>query len=118
MGTTTRSTLVLMNIPFTKLFKKSEGADERIEALEKVIEHELGRVDKLAQERTLLANERTMLAYQRTSISLFLLAVALVQFTNDPLLERLGILVFFLGVGLIVFGLVHFQTRQRRIRRY
>jgi putative membrane protein len=107
-----------MNLPFFS-FKKFKKADDtpsdRLDMIEQAVESGLNRVDKLARERTLLANERTLLAYQRTSISLFLLALALIQFTNDRFLARLGYLVFFLGISIVAFSLVHFQTKQDRI---
>ncbi len=108
-----------MNLPFFKLkLRKNATADERIDVLEEAIEKELGRVDKLARERTLLANERTMLAYQRTAISLFLLAVALIQFARDPMMRRLGFLFFFSGIAVITYSVIHFQSKQRRINSY
>jgi putative membrane protein len=107
-----------MNLPFITLFRKSATHDERIDALEEVIEHELNRVDRLARERTLLANERTMLAYQRTSISLFLLAVALIQFATDKFLVRMGYMIFFCGIALVAYSLLHFHLNQHKIKTY
>lgn len=108
-----------MNLSFFKLRRKADATTaERMDVLEEVIEKELGRVDKLARERTLLANERTMLAYQRTSISLFLLAVALIQFASEPMIRRLGFLFFFVGIAVVTYSVIHFQSKQRRIKSY
>ena len=42
--------------------------------------------DYLALDRTLLANERSFLAYLRTSITVFIAAISLIKFFDEPYL--------------------------------
>jgi putative membrane protein len=110
-----------MNLPFFsfKKFKKStDTPQDRLDMIEQVVETGLNRVDKLARERTMLANERTLLAYQRTAISMFLLSIALIQLTNDQFLARIGVLLFFVAIALVVVSFVSFQVRHHRIETY
>lgn len=75
----------------------------------------LGRVDRLAMQRTLLANERTLLAYVRTSVSLVLLGAALVQFFTHRSFLIMGIIFVALGVAVMFYGFKSHLQRQEKI---
>lgn len=75
----------------------------------------LGRVDRLAMQRTLLANERTLLAYVRTSVSLVLLGVALVQFFSSTTSLASGIVFVALGIAFLLYGMRSHVVRQNTI---
>lgn len=74
---------------------------------------------KLAQERTILANERNTLAYIRTGFSSFLLGFGLIEFLGEDIrFIYLGWGTIALGVILIIFGLVYYPLRKRKIKSY
>ena len=81
------------------------------------ITHEAAESQKrLAQERTILANERTSLAYIRTGFSAFLLGFGLVEFVEDDVrFTYLGWAIIAFGFLLILFGLVYYPLRKRKI---
>jgi len=77
----------------------------------------LCRSDILARERTLLANERTMLAYMRTAFAAFLFGIAMIRFFDGGgLLFYTGLFSVAIGFLFLIFGIVYFPFRNRRIR--
>jgi uncharacterized membrane protein YidH (DUF202 family) len=74
---------------------------------------------KLAQERTILANERNTLAYVRTGFGAFALGIALIKLFEEHIkYVYAGYGATVLGVVLILFGLVYYQLRKKRILKY
>ncbi|MBI2664279.1 DUF202 domain-containing protein [Candidatus Woesearchaeota archaeon] len=73
----------------------------------------------LARERTLFANERTMLAHVRTAFASFLFGIAIIKlFEQFALSLYLGSAAIIAGLIFLVFGLVYYPIRNRRIRKY
>lgn len=78
---------------------------------EKLISHK-----KLAQERTILANERNSLAYIRTGFACFALGAALIKlFENSMSYVYGGYFSIFIGVSFIIFGVIYYPIRKKRI---
>jgi putative membrane protein len=74
---------------------------------------------KLAQERTILANERNMLAYVRTGFASFVLGIALIKlFDTHIKYVYAGYGALALGLILIIFGVVFYPLRKKRILSY
>jgi len=70
----------------------------------------------LAQERTLLANERNTLAYIRTGFSAFVLGIASLKFfEGDIFFLYAGWVAVVVGVLFILFGLVYYPLRKKRL---
>lgn len=79
----------------------------------------LGSHKRLAQERTIMANERNTLAYIRTGFSSFVLGIALIElFTKDLVFVYGGWLAIFMGLALILFGLIYYPIRKKKIKSY
>lgn len=73
----------------------------------------------LAQERTNLANERNTLAYIRTGFSAFLLGIGLIKlFENKNFIIYSGWGIIILGLIFIIFGLIYYPIRKRKIKSY
>lgn len=77
-------------------------------------------LNTLALERTLLANERTMLAHIRTAGAAFLFGLALLKlFENQSAsIKHLAIASFIMGAGFLLFGVIYYPIRNKRIRTY
>ncbi len=74
---------------------------------------------KLAQERTILANERNTLAYVRTGFSSFVLGIALIKLFEEHIkYVYAGYFSLFVGIILILLGLIYYPLRKRRILSY
>ena len=72
--------------------------------------------DHLARDRTVLANERTFLAYIRTSLALLASGAAVLKFfADDPRLQRLGLALLVIGVGVALLGAWRFGIVARRL---
>jgi uncharacterized membrane protein YidH (DUF202 family) len=73
----------------------------------------------LAQERTILANERNTLAYIRTGFSAFVLGIAAIKlFESDGFLLYAGWIAVVIGILFIIFGIVYYPIRKKRIKSY
>jgi uncharacterized membrane protein YidH (DUF202 family) len=73
----------------------------------------------LAQERTILANERNTLAYIRTGFSAFVLGIATIKlFEDDGFFLYAGWIAVAVGILFIVFGVVYYPIRKKRIKLY
>jgi len=73
----------------------------------------------LAQERTILANERNTLAYVRTGFSAFVLGIAAIKlFEEDSFFLYVGGAAAVSGVLFIIFGVVYYPIRKKRIKSY
>ena len=73
----------------------------------------------LAQERTILANERNTLAYIRTGFSAFVLGIAAIKlFEDDVFFLYTGWVTVVIGILFIIFGIVYYQIRKKRIKSY
>lgn len=74
---------------------------------------------QLAQERTILANERNTLAYIRTGFSAFVLGVAAIKlFESDGFFLYAGWIAVVIGILFIIFGLVYYSARKKKIKSY
>ena len=74
---------------------------------------------KLAQERTILANERNSLSYVRTGFASFALGIGFVKLFEEHIkYVVIGYLALFVGIIIIIFGLVYYQIRKKRIMSY
>lgn len=74
---------------------------------------------KLAQERTILANERNTLAYTRTGFASFALGAALIKvFEENIRYVYAGYFSLGIGIILIIFGLVYYPLRKKKILSY
>lgn len=75
-----------------------------------------GTIEKeLSEERTLLSNERTLLSYIRTSFAIIVAGIAILGFFREGVANILGFAVLFAGVILLVFGIVYYLTRKKKI---
>jgi len=73
----------------------------------------------LAQERTILANERNALAYIRTGFSAFVLGIAAIKlFEDNGFFLYAGWIAVVIGLLFIIFGLVYYPIRKKRIKSY
>jgi len=73
----------------------------------------------LAQERTILANERNTLAYIRTGFSAFVLGIAAIKlFEDNRFFIYAGWIAVVIGLLFIIFGLVYYPIRKKRIKSY
>jgi uncharacterized membrane protein YidH (DUF202 family) len=74
---------------------------------------------KLAQERTILANERNTLAYVRTGFSSFVLGIALIKLFEEHIkYVYAGYGALSMGIILILFGLIYYPLRKKKILSY
>ncbi len=93
--------------------KKNKGY-ENINLKNKLISHK-----KLAQERTNLANERNTLAYIRTGFSSFVLGIALIKLFEEHIrYVYAGYSALSIGIILIIFGIIYYPLRKRKILSY
>jgi uncharacterized membrane protein YidH (DUF202 family) len=73
----------------------------------------------LAQERTILANERNTLAYIRTGFSAFVLGIAVIKlFEDNGFFLYAGWIAVVIGILFIIFGIVYYPIRQKKIKSY
>jgi len=85
-----------------------------IDLRQKLISHK-----KLAQERTVLANERNTLAYIRTGFGSFVLGLALVKLFEESLkYVYAGYVAISFGILFILFGIIYYPLRKRKILSY
>ena len=81
---------------------------------ERLISHK-----KLAQERTILANERNTLAYVRTGFASFALGIALIKLFEEHIkYVYAGYGALIIGLILIMFGIVYYPIRKKKILSY
>jgi uncharacterized membrane protein YidH (DUF202 family) len=74
---------------------------------------------KLAQERTILANERNTLAYVRTGFASFGLGIALIKlFEEGTKYVYAGYFSLIMGIILILFGILYYPIRKKKILSY
>jgi len=74
---------------------------------------------KLAQERTILANERNTLAYVRTGFASFALGIALIKlFEENIKYVYAGYGALSIGIFLIIFGIIYYPLRKKKILSY
>ena len=74
---------------------------------------------KLAQERTILANERNTLSYVRTGFGSFVLGIALIKLFEEHIkYVYAGYTALFIGIILIILGIVYYPLRKKRILSY
>jgi uncharacterized membrane protein YidH (DUF202 family) len=74
---------------------------------------------KLAQERTILANERNTLAYVRTGFGAFALGIALIKLFEEHIkYVYAGYGSVIIGIALIIFGIVYYPLRKKKILKY
>jgi uncharacterized membrane protein YidH (DUF202 family) len=74
---------------------------------------------KLAQERTILANERNTLAYVRTGFASFALGIALIKLLEEDIkYVYAGYSALSIGVILILFGVIYYPLRKKKILSY
>ena len=74
---------------------------------------------KLAQERTILANERNTLAYVRTGFASFVLGIALIKLFEESIKwAYAGYSALVVGIVLILFGVVYYPIRKKKILSY
>jgi len=73
----------------------------------------------LAQERTILANERNTLACIRTGFSAFVLGLASIKlFESNVFFLYGGWIVVLIGILFIIYGLVYYSIRKKKIKLY
>lgn len=77
-------------------------------------EKELILRDYLAIDRTLLANERTFLSYIRTAVTVFIAALSLIKFFENPILEFLGWILLFIAIWVTFRGFI----RQWQVQKF
>ena len=74
---------------------------------------------KLAQERTILANARNTLAYVRTGFASFALGIALIKlFEENIKYVYAGYSALSIGIFLIIFGIIYYPLRKKKILSY
>ncbi|NLB60010.1 MAG: DUF202 domain-containing protein [Lentisphaerae bacterium] len=71
--------------------------------------------DELALSRTELANERTLLAYLRTALMLLVSGVTFLHFMERGYLLMIGMACIPLGLGIGLYGYIHFRSMRRLI---
>lgn len=71
---------------------------------------------KLEEETALLANERTLLSYVRTTFSALILGFALIQFSDQDSMLRLGVATIIGGFILGLIGLIEYKMHNTKIR--
>jgi len=74
---------------------------------------------RLAQERTILANERNTLAYVRTGFASFVLGIALIKLFEEHIkYVYAGYSALVVGIVLILFGILYYPVRRKKILSY
>jgi len=74
---------------------------------------------RLAQERTILANERNTLAYIRTGFGSFGLGIALIKLFEEHIKwVYAGYFSLVVGIVLILFGIIYYPIRKKKILSY
>ena len=68
--------------------------------------------DYLAIDRTLLANERSFLAYVRTAVTVFIGAISLIKFFDEPLVKVLGEILLAGSVLIFIQGLRRYKSKE------
>lgn len=87
--------------------------------MEKEIRAKLVSHKKLAQERTILANERNSLAYVRTGFASFGLGIALIKLFEEHIkYVYAGYIALILGLAVILFGIIYYPIRKKKILSY
>lgn len=69
--------------------------------------------DRLALDRTILANERTFLAYVRTALAFLITGIGLLKFSQELMLEILGITFIIGSTVAIAIGIRRYRYFNR-----
>lgn len=72
--------------------------------------------DELAIDRTILANERTILAYFRSALTLIIVGVTFLHFSEKGILLYIGLALIPFGLAVGIFGFKRYQKMDRSIR--
>lgn len=83
----------------------------------KLCEQRLSLREHLAAVRSILSNERTLLAYFRTALTLFVAGVSFIRFFGWPVLEVLGYIFVFIGIIILILGVVTYTKMKKLIER-
>ncbi|GMQ62287.1 DUF202 domain-containing protein [Vallitalea maricola] len=73
--------------------------------------------DLLATDRTFLANQRTLLAYIRTALSLIVAGASFIKFTDNLVIEIIGMILVPFGTIIGIVGLIKFIKRNRDLKK-
>lgn len=73
--------------------------------------------DRLALDRTVLANERTFLAYVRTALAFLITGIGLLKFSQDFMLEMLGIIFVMGSLLVVVVGIRRYRFFRRQYQK-
>jgi len=73
--------------------------------------------EELSEERTLLSNERTLLSYIRTSFAIVVAGIAIIGFFKNGFVNFLGFVVLFVGIFVLVLGVIYYFIRKRDIEK-